>query len=72
MQEAGAPSTESLSFMELRRKVQRSELLSMAMESLLRQTRFTGRLSVVVQNGTILKCGYEEGYFSSSRREAPG
>ena len=25
---------------------------------------FTGRLSVVVQNGTVLKSGYEEGYFT--------
>jgi hypothetical protein len=25
--------------------------------------RFTGRLSVVVQNGEVLKSGYEEGYF---------
>jgi hypothetical protein len=25
--------------------------------------RFTGRVSVVVQNGQVLKSGYEEGYF---------
>jgi sulfur carrier protein ThiS len=33
------------------------------MERLLQQLRFTGRLSVVVQNGRVLKSGYEEGYF---------
>ena len=51
-------------FFEFRRKVQESELLSQSMENLLRQTGFTGRLSVVIQNGNILKCGYEEGYFA--------
>jgi hypothetical protein len=30
---------------------------------LLLRLRFTGRISVVVQNGRVLKCGYEEGYF---------
>jgi hypothetical protein len=33
------------------------------MERLLRELHFTGRLSVVVQNGRVLKSGYEEGYF---------
>ncbi len=27
------------------------------------ELHFTGRLSVVVQNGRVLKSGYEEGYF---------
>jgi hypothetical protein len=35
------------------------------MERLLQDLRFTGRLSVIVQNGRILKSGYEEGYFRS-------
>ena len=39
------------------------EMLSSAMERLLRELHFTGRLSVVVQNGRVLKSGYEEGYF---------
>ncbi len=52
------------SFIELRRKVQQSELLSSAVERLLRILQFSGRLSVVVQNGRVLKSGYEEGYFS--------
>lgn len=51
-------------FLELRRKVRESELLSAAVEKLLHSLRFTGRLSVVVQNGHVLKSGYEEGYFS--------
>jgi sulfur carrier protein ThiS len=33
------------------------------MERLLQQLRFTGRVSVVVQNGRVLKSSYEEGYF---------
>jgi hypothetical protein len=33
------------------------------MERLLLSLRFTGRVSVVMQNGRILKSGYEEGYF---------
>jgi hypothetical protein len=51
-------------FLEFRRKVQDAELLSGAMERLLASLRFTGRLSVVVQNGHVLKSGYEEGYFT--------
>ncbi len=51
-------------FLEFRRKVQDAEVLSGAMERLLVSLRFTGRLSVVVQNGRVLKSGYEEGYFS--------
>jgi sulfur carrier protein ThiS len=47
----------------LRRKVRCSEVLSAAFERLLRELHFTGRVSVVVQNGQILKSGYEEGYF---------
>ena len=46
-----------------RRKVRAAEMLSSAMERLLRELQFTGRLSVVVQNGRVLKSGYEEGYF---------
>ena len=50
-------------FLEFRRKVQETEVLSAAIERLLLDLRFTGRLSVVVQNGRVLKSGYEEGYF---------
>ena len=50
-------------FVEFRRKVQEAELLSASMERLLQALRFTGRLSVVIQNGRVLKSGYEEGYF---------
>ncbi|PSH04994.1 MAG: hypothetical protein CXZ00_04440 [Acidobacteria bacterium] len=51
-------------FAEFRRKVQNSELLASGVSKLLREIQFTGRLSVVVQNGVILKSGYEEGYFT--------
>ena len=56
------------SFVEFRRKVQEAEVLSAAMEKLLLNLGFSGRLSVVVQNGRVLKSGYEEGYF----RKKPG
>jgi len=48
---------------EFRRKVRSAEVLSAAMERLLGELHFTGRLSLVVQNGRVLKSGYEEGYF---------
>jgi hypothetical protein len=43
------PDNEENSFVEFRRKVRAAEMLSSAMERLLRQLQFTGRLSVVVQ-----------------------
>jgi sulfur carrier protein ThiS len=52
------------SFAEFRRKIRQAEVLSAATEKLLRSLRFSGRLCVVVQNGSILKSGYEEGYFT--------
>jgi hypothetical protein len=54
---------EEKSFVEFRRKVRSAEVLSTAMERLLQSLHFTGRVSVVVQNGRVLKSGYEEGYF---------
>jgi hypothetical protein len=38
-------------------------VLSASMERLLLSLRFTGKMSVVMQNGRVLKSGYEEGYF---------
>jgi len=55
--------TEETSFVEFRRKVRSAEVLSAAMERLLWQLHFTGKVSIVVQNGRVLKSGYEEGYF---------
>jgi hypothetical protein len=54
---------EERSFAEFRRKVRSAEVLSASTEQLLRGLHFTGRLCVVVQNGRVLKSGYEEGYF---------
>jgi hypothetical protein len=54
---------EGKSFAEFRRKVRAAEVLSAAIEQLLRTLRFSGKISVVVQNGRVLKSGYEEGYF---------
>lgn len=63
--EAGAERA----FLEFRRKVREAELLSASMERLLESLRFTGRLSVVVHNGKVLKSGYEEGYFKRRPEE---
>jgi hypothetical protein len=57
------PENEEGGFVEFRRKVRSAEVLSAAMEQLLRMLQFTGKVSVVVQNGRVLKSGYEEGYF---------
>jgi hypothetical protein len=54
---------EEKGFGEFRRKVRDSEMLSASMMQLLCAIHFTGRVSVVVQNGRVLKSGYEEGYF---------
>ena len=51
-------------FVVFREMVRNSELLTPTVSQLLRKTRFSGRLSVVIQNGTVLKSGYEEGYFT--------
>ena len=56
-------SNEEKDFGEFRRKVRSAEVLSASMERLLLSLRFTGRVSVVMQNGRVLKSGYEEGYF---------
>jgi hypothetical protein len=55
---------EEKNFGEFRRKVKSAEVLSASMEHLLLSLRFTGKVSVVMQNGRVLKSGYEEGYFS--------
>lgn len=60
----------SRDFLEFRRKVCESEVLSAAMERLLQTISFSGRLSIVVQNGRVLKSGYEEGYFCR-RKDRP-
>jgi hypothetical protein len=55
---------EERDFLEFRRKVRGAEVLSAAIEHLLKSMKFSGKVSVVVQNGRVLKSGYEEGYFS--------
>ena len=63
------PPADEKSFVEFRRKVRSAEILSSAIERLLRALQFTGKLSVVVQNGRVLKSGYEEGYFTQRERD---
>jgi hypothetical protein len=36
------------------------------MEHLLKSLNFSGKVSVMVQNGRVLKSGYEEGFFRQS------
>jgi hypothetical protein len=54
---------EEAGFTEFRRKIRAAAVLSAAMEHLLSQIQFNGKVSVVVQNGRVLKSGYEEGYY---------
>ncbi len=63
------PNLEDQRFAEFRRKIRQAELLSAATEKLLRSLQFSGRLSVIVKNGSILKSGYEEGYFTRQEDE---
>lgn len=60
---AATCDSDESTFLELRRKVQSGELLSATTERILRKMKFNGHLTVVVQHGTIVKSGYEEGYF---------
>ena len=69
MIEVHTPENDERGFGEFRRKVRSAELLSAAMQRLLQAIHFSGRLSVIVQNGQVLKSGYEEGYF---RQQEPG
>src|ERR1035441_8986318 len=54
------PKGEEITFAELRRKIREAEVLSAATEKLLRNLRFSGRLSVVATKGCILKTVYLE------------
>jgi hypothetical protein len=55
--------TAEKAFCEFRRKMRAAEVLSAAVEHTLKLLQFSGKISVVVQNGRVLKSGYEEGYF---------
>jgi len=54
---------EEKNFVEFRRKVREAEVLSASLQHLVKSLSFSGRISVVVQNGRVLKSGYEEGFF---------
>ena len=59
-----APLSEDVMFLEFRNKIRGGDVASASTVSLLRRLKFSGRVCLVVQNGTILKAGYEEGYFT--------
>jgi len=50
-------------FVEFRRKIRTAEVLSGAIQRLISEIHFNGKISVIIQNGRVLKSGYEEGYF---------
>ncbi len=54
---------EETRFVEFRRMVRTARVLAPETEDLLRALQFTGKLSLILQNGRVLKAGYEEGYF---------
>ena len=54
---------EETGYVEFRRKIRAAEVLSAAMLRLLSDIHFNGKVSVIIQNGQVLKSGYEEGYF---------
>jgi len=60
-------SNQEKNFGEFRRMMKSAEVLSESMERLLMSLQFRGRVSVVMQNGRVLKSGYEESYFHSIR-----
>ena len=60
-------SNEERNFGEFRRKVKSAEVLSASMEHLLMSLHFTGKVTVMMQNGRVLKSGYEESYFRHGR-----
>ena len=62
---------EDLSFYELRRKLRTGgEVLSSSTDRLLKAAHFTGRITLLVQNGRVLKSGYEESYFTHRQRSS--
>jgi hypothetical protein len=61
---------EERGFGEFRRKVRSAEVLSASTVRLLQTIHFTGRLIVTLQNGEVLKSGYEEGYFRQPEARA--
>ncbi len=63
MIEVQSHEDEEKTFGEFRRKVQAAEILSASMHRLLHSIHFNGRLSLLLQNGRVIKSGYEEGYF---------
>ncbi|MFZ0279243.1 MAG: hypothetical protein WA899_19785 [Candidatus Sulfotelmatobacter sp.] len=48
---------EAKNFVEFRRKVRAAEVLSGSMQNLLKLLQFSGRVSVVLQNGTRAEVG---------------
>ena len=63
MLETTYDNEEGKSFILFRNKVRLLDLLSASTLRLLLLLKFNGRLSVIVQNGRVLKSGYEESYF---------
>jgi hypothetical protein len=54
--------SEEVTFCEFRRKVRKKEVISGSLERLAKDLKFSGNISVVIKNGTVVKCGYQESY----------
>jgi hypothetical protein len=56
-------------FGEFRRKMRSADVLSGSMERLLQDIHFTGQVNLILQNGRVLKSGYQESYFRQLESE---
>ena len=63
----GNPNEEK-NFGEFRRKVKSAVVLSASLEHLLMSLHFSGKVTVMMQNGRVLKSGYEESYFHQRQK----
>ena len=59
----GEGRSQQAGFAQFRHKIRTAEVLSPAIERLLIEIGFNGKVSVIIQHGRVLKSGYEEGYF---------
>ncbi len=73
MMEVQSLEREQKVFSEFRRKMRSAdEVLSGSMERLLQDIRFTGQVNLILQNGRVLKSGYQESYFRQRESEVAG
>jgi hypothetical protein len=69
MIEVQSSEREQRIFVEFRRKMRSADVLSGSMERLLQDIHFTGQVNLILQNGRVLKSGYQESYFRQHESE---